>query len=209
MSLVGALFRTHRCLSSSFRSLPTGTLANTVLPEQHSRHKRYLPIYDLTPEVGEHSYVAPNSVLAGEVYIDDYVNVWDRSVIRGDLNAVRIHYMAAIKENVTISTVSSLPTGAPSIVSIGKIRSPGPFSVVQAGCSLVSCEIGSQVLIGARSVVLEGAKIEDEAVVGPDSVVPPGRLIPGHQLWAGNPVRYVRDLTKAEIWTIKVLAHEK
>ena len=81
--------------------------------------------------------------------------------------------------------------------------------MVQPGCTLVSCTIGSQVMIGARTVVLEGAKIEDESIIGPDSVVPPGRLIPSHQLWAGNPVRYVRDLTKAEIWTVKVLANEK
>ena len=52
-------------------------------------------------------------------------------------------------------------------------------------------------------------KVEDESMVGPNSVVPPGRLIPSHQLWAGNPVKYVRDLTKAEIWTIKVLANQK
>jgi carbonic anhydrase/acetyltransferase-like protein (isoleucine patch superfamily) len=80
---------------------------------------------------------------------------------------------------------------------------------VEAGCTLVSCEIGAQCMIGPKSVILEGAKIEDEAIVGANSVVPPGRLIPSHQLWAGNPVRYVRDLTKAEIWTIKVLAMQK
>ena len=32
--------------------------------------------------------------------------------------------------------------------------------------------------IGYKSVVLEGAKIEANSVIGPNSVVPPGRLIP-------------------------------
>lgn len=46
---------------------------------------------------------------------------------------------------------------------------------------------------------MEGAKIERGAVIAPNSVVPPGRLIPSGQLWAGNPVEYVRDLEKSEI----------
>jgi carbonic anhydrase/acetyltransferase-like protein (isoleucine patch superfamily) len=83
------------------------------------------------------------------------------------------------------------------------------MTVIQPGCTLISCTIGQQCLIGAKSVILEGAKIEDESIIGPNSVVPPGRLIPSHQLWAGNPVKYIRDLTKSEIWTIRTLAHEK
>jgi len=48
-------------------------------------------------------------------------------------------------------------------------------------------------------VILEGAKIEKGSAIGPNSVVPPGRLIPSGQLWAGNPVEYIRDLTKSEL----------
>ena len=58
-------------------------------------------------------------------------------------------------------------------------------------------------------MILEGAIIEDESVIGPNSVVPPGRYIPTHELWAGNPVKFIRALTKAEIWTIQVLATNK
>lgn len=32
----------------------------------------------------------------------------------------------------------------------------------------------------------------------PNSVVPPGRLIPARQVWGGNPVEYVRDVTESE-----------
>ena len=30
--------------------------------------------------------------------------------------------------------------------------------------------------------------------------MPPGRLIPAKQLWAGNPVEYVKDLDIGEAW---------
>lgn len=37
-------------------------------------------------------------------------------------------------------------------------------------------------------------------MLAPGSVVPPGRLIPAKQLWAGNPVEYVKDLNIGETW---------
>ena len=89
-------------------------------PELHSKHKRLLPLYDLVPELGEKNYLAHNACLVGEIYTDNSVNIWDRAVIRGDLNAVRIGFMVSIREGVSISTVGSLPNGTPSIVSIGK-----------------------------------------------------------------------------------------
>lgn len=39
-------------------------------------------------------------------------------------------------------------------------------------------------------------------MLAPGSVVPPGRLIPAKQLWAGNPVEYVKDLDIGESWAI-------
>lgn len=45
-------------------------------------------------------------------------------------------------------------------------------------------------MVGHKSVVLEGARLEKNCVIGPNSVVPPGRVIPSGQLWAGNPVQY-------------------
>ena len=119
MSLVGKVFRQRKLLALSARAAETHFVGQAKTPEIHSKHKRLQPLYDLWPEVGEYSYIAPNATVAGEVYIDDYVSIWDRAVIRGDLNAVRIFHMAAIKENVSISTVSSLQTGIPSFTSIG------------------------------------------------------------------------------------------
>ena len=37
-------------------------------------------------------------------------------------------------------------------------------------------------------------------MVAPGSVVPPGRLIPSNQLWAGNPVEYVKELDIGELF---------
>ena len=54
-------------------------------------------------------------------------------------------------------------------------------------------------MIGAGSIVLEGALVEDHAILAEGSVVHAGRRIPAGQVWAGNPAVFVRDATKAEV----------
>ena len=60
--------------------------------------------------------------------------------------------------------------------------------VVQSGSTIYSSFIEDECLIGFKSIILEGSRLERGCVIGPNSVVPPGRIIPSYQLWAGNPV---------------------
>ncbi len=48
-------------------------------------------------------------------------------------------------------------------------------------------QIGKQVFVGARSIILKGVKIGDGAIVGAGSVVT--RDIPSGETWVGNPAR--------------------
>jgi gamma-carbonic anhydrase len=76
----------------------------------------------------------------------------------------------------------------------------GNNCTVGAGCTLYSCHIEDDVMIGDKSVVLEGARIEKGAHLAPGTVVPPGRLIPTKQLWGGNPCVFIKDLDIGEVW---------
>ena len=67
-------------------------------------------------------------------------------------------------------------------------------------CTLSSCQIDEDVVVGAKSIVLEGARLEKGSMLAPGTVVPPGRLIPANQLWAGNPAEYVKDLDLGELF---------
>lgn len=113
-------------------------------------------------------------------------------MIRGDINAVEIHKYSSVGDNTVIQTVASLPSGLSSKVEIH------PNVTIQEDCSLSSCIIYRDAFIGAKSVILEGARVGAGAMVAPGSVVPPGRFIPAGTLWAGNPVEYVKDLTYVE-----------
>ena len=41
--------------------------------------------------------------------------------------------------------------------------------------------------------------VETQSILAPGSVLPPGRLVATGELWAGNPAKMVRKLTKDEV----------
>jgi gamma-carbonic anhydrase len=101
---------------------------------------------------------------------------------------------SSIGDNTVVHTAASLPTGMSAKVYIG-------YNVtIGSNCTLYSCHIEDDVVVGDRTVILEGARLEKGCMVAPGSVIPPGRLIPAKQLWAGNPVEYVKDLNIGETW---------
>ena len=104
--------------------------------------------------------------------MERWSSVWYNSVVRGDINSVRVGKFVCIGDNTVVHTAASLPTGMPAGVTIGNNTTIG------ARCTLYSCQIEEDVMIGDRCVILEGAKIEKGAQLAPGSVVPPGRLIP-------------------------------
>jgi gamma-carbonic anhydrase len=160
---------------------------NTPYYERHTKHRNLLPLYDLWPVHGQ-SFIAPSACLIGEVKVASSCAIYNNCVIRGDINAVTILDNTYVYPNTVIHTAASLPTGISAEVNIGLNCIIGPR------CTLYSCTLDDHVQVGAGSVILEGARLEKGCMVGPGSVVPPGRLIPSKQLWAGNPVRYIRNL---------------
>ena len=120
--------------------------------------------------------------MIGEVLIRRFASVWYNAVVRGDINRVDISEYASIGENTVLHTAPSLPTGMKANLHIGRNTTVG------ANCTLYSCHIGDDVMIGDKVVILEGAQVESQAQLLAGSVVPPGRLIPTKQMWGGNPV---------------------
>lgn len=164
---------------------------NTPFFEKHTKHRNLMPLYDLWPIHGR-AFISPSASIIGEVKIGPDCGIYNGVVIRGDINSVTILDSTYIYPNTVIHTAASLPTGTTAEVNIGL------NCLIGSRCTLYSCTIDDYVHVGAGSVILEGARLERGCMIGPGSVVPPGRLIPAKQLWAGNPVRYVKDLYEPE-----------
>lgn len=166
-----------------------------------SRHRNVMQIDDVKPQI-DFSFVATNSTLAGEVFISPYASVWYNATLRADVNPIRLGSYSSIGDSCVLFTACSLPVGIPSSVTIGK------HVIIEEKCSIYPCIIDNNVFIGANTIVGEGARIEQGAMIAPNSYVPHGRLIPGKQLWGGNPVKYIRDLTEDELYAVYMQTYD-
>lgn len=63
---------------------------------------------------------------------------------------------------------------------------------------LHGCTVGNRILIGMSSIVMDGAVVEDDVIIGAGSLVPPGKTLQSGFLYVGSPVKQVRALTDKE-----------
>ncbi|CAL5222609.1 g5002 [Coccomyxa viridis] len=154
--------------------------------------RQLLVLGNRVPVLAPDSWVAPNAVVIGDVDLFDKVSIWYGAILRGDLNAIRINSYSNIQDKTVIHAARTSPTGLSAATIIGK------YVTIGQGCLLRSATIEDMVVIGDKSILMEGSLVESNSVLAPGTVLPPGRLVPSGQLWAGNPARYVRDLSKDE-----------
>lgn len=67
-------------------------------------------------------------------------------------------------------------------------------SLDTANISSSPVEIGSDVFIGAHSLILKGVEIGDFSIIGAGSVVT--KKVPSGEIWAGNPARFVKKIAE-------------
>ncbi|MBM4199777.1 MAG: gamma carbonic anhydrase family protein [Gammaproteobacteria bacterium] len=145
------------------------------------------------PALGRHVYIADSAVVIGDVVLGDDVSVWPTTVIRGDVNAIRIGDETNVQDgcvlHVTQKTASN-PDGHPLIIGSGVTIG---HRVVLHGCT-----IGDLCLVGIGAIVMDGAVVEDRVMIGAGALVPPGKRLASGFLYVGAPARQARPLTDSE-----------
>lgn len=177
-----------------FFDAPNGpAVSQTPIEEEwYNRQRNVMPVLDKTPWIQPDTWIAPNALVIGDVDIYDKVGIFYGAVVRGDQNKIRIGGYSVVLDRAVIHAARQVPTGLNAATIIGDYVTIEPY------CVLRSCRVDPKVLIGARSVICEGAIIESESILTPGSVVPAARRIPSGELWGGNPVKFIRKLTGNE-----------
>lgn len=138
--------------------------------------------------MGRRVYVAPGAVVAGQVDVGDDASFWFHSVVRGDVNTIRIGQRSNVQDGCVLHvTHQTHPLAIGDDVVIG-------HGAIVHGCTI---EDGALVGIGAR--VLDGAVVEARAQIGAGALVPPGMRVPARTLVLGLPARVARPLSEAEL----------
>ncbi|MBD9502429.1 gamma carbonic anhydrase family protein [Pseudomonas sp. BGr12] len=146
-----------------------------------------------TPSLGERVFVDASAVVIGDVEIGADSSVWPLVTIRGDMHRIRIGARTSVQDGSVLHITHAgpfNPDGFP--LTIGDEVTIG-HKVLLHGCT-----IGSRILVGMGSIVMDGAVIEDEVILGAGSLVPPGKTLESGFLYVGSPVKKARPLTDKE-----------
>jgi carbonic anhydrase/acetyltransferase-like protein (isoleucine patch superfamily) len=139
-----------------------------------------------SPKISENCFIADSCDIIGDVEIGADASIWFGTVIRGDLDPIKVGANSNVQENSSLHTTKGIPLTIGDNVTIGH------------SVTLHSCTVEDNCLIGMGSTVLDGALIGAGSLVAAGSVVTPGKKFPAGSMIKGSPAKAVRELTDEE-----------
>ncbi len=136
-----------------------------------------------TPQIGNNVFLADNAAIIGDVIIGDDCSIWFSTVLRGDVNSIRIGNRVNIQDGSVVHTLYEK-----SIAEIGDDVSIGHNVTIHGA------KIENGALIGMGSIVLDHAVIGEGALIAAGSVVLSGTIVEPGSIYAGVPAKFVKKI---------------
>jgi carbonic anhydrase/acetyltransferase-like protein (isoleucine patch superfamily) len=139
------------------------------------------------PKIDDEAFVAPTAVVVGAVTMGAESSIWYGAVARADHETIEIGERSNVQDG---STLHSDP-GSPLVIGRG----------VTVGHNVVlhGARIDDDVLVGMGSVVMNGAHIGTGSIVAAGAVVTQGKEFPPRSVIAGIPAKVVRQATDDDL----------
>jgi carbonic anhydrase/acetyltransferase-like protein (isoleucine patch superfamily) len=150
-------------------------------------NEKIFPYTDKIPKIATNVFLASGTKIIGDVEIGDSSSVWYNTVVRGDVNYIRIGDLTNIQDNSVLHVTSKFPLIIGNKVTVG-------HAAVLHGCTIMDLT-----LIGMGGIILDNVVVEEKSMVAAGSVVKPGFIVPTGKLVAGIPAKVIRDLTDSEL----------
>jgi carbonic anhydrase/acetyltransferase-like protein (isoleucine patch superfamily) len=148
---------------------------------------------DATPAIASSAYVDASAQVIGDVHIGEESSLWMNTVVRGDVNTIRIGRRTNIQDGTVVHVMRdpSHPTRLGDEVTVG-------HGAIVHGCTIEDC-----CLIGMGAILLNGCRIGRESIVAAGTLLPEGMVVPPRSLVMGSPGRVKRALADAEVAFIR------
>jgi len=149
----------------------------------------------ITPKIHPSVFLCEGVKIIGDVEIGENSSVWYNSVIRGDVNYIRIG------EGTNIQDMSMLHVTIkkhPLII--------GNNITVAHSVTLHGCTVKDNSMIGIGAICLDGSIIESHSLVAAGSLVREGFVVPEGTLVAGVPAKIIKELKPEEIENLTGIA---
>ena len=141
-----------------------------------------------TPVIGQNCYLAENATIIGDVVMGDECSIWFNAVLRGDVNSIRLGNRVNIQDNSTVHT-----TFNDSVAEIGDDVTVGHNVVIHGA------RIESNALIGIGSVLLDHAVVGSNTIVAAGSVVLEKSILEPNSLYAGVPAKRIKTIDPSRL----------
>lgn len=151
--------------------------------------------YQFHPElIDESAFVAPGAIIIGDVRLGAQSSVWYTAVLRGDTDTITIGPRTNVQDGAVIHVDAGIPCTIGAGVTIGH------RAVVHGAL------IEDDVLIGIGAIILSGARIGHDCILGAGTLITGHTVIPPRSMVLGLPGRVVRSLTAEEATSIRAAA---
>ena len=140
----------------------------------------------IRPTLGARAWVDPSAQVIGAVELGEDASVWMNSVVRGDVNRIRLGARTNVQDNCVLHVTAQHPTVLADDVTVG-------HSVTLHGCT-----IERLCLVGIGAIVLNGAVVGEESIVAAGALVTEGMQVPPRSLVMGAPAKVRREVTEEE-----------
>jgi carbonic anhydrase/acetyltransferase-like protein (isoleucine patch superfamily) len=136
-----------------------------------------------TPVIGSDTYLAENATIIGDVTIGEGCSIWFGTILRGDVNSIRIGNGVNIQDGTVLHTLYEK-----SVVEIEDNVSVGHNVTIHGA------KICNGALVGMGAVVLDHAVVGEGSIVAAGSVVLSGTIIEPGCIYAGVPAKFVKQI---------------
>ncbi len=146
-----------------------------------------VPVRGFDPIIGKGCFLAENATIIGDTVIGDECSIWFNTVLRGDVNSIRIGNRVNIQDGSVLHTLYQKST-----IEIGDDVSIGHNVTIHGA------KVRDYALIGMGAIVMDDAEVGEGAIVAAGSVVLSRTKIGANELWGGAPAKFIKMVDPAQ-----------
>ena len=143
------------------------------------------------PKIDDDAFVAPTAVVVGAVTMGPRASIWYGAVARADAETIEIGADSNVQDGCTLHSDPGFPLVIGRGVTVG-------HNVVLHGA-----RVDDDVLVGMGSIVMNGAHIGSGSIVAAGAVVTPGTVVPPGSVVGGIPAKVLRSATEDDMEHIR------
>jgi carbonic anhydrase/acetyltransferase-like protein (isoleucine patch superfamily) len=178
----------HGALTGTRRHVKETSMKETSMKETSMKETSMpiLPYRGVWPRIAEDAFIAPSTVIAGDVTVESGANIWFGAVLRGDAAPIVIGPRTNVQDNCVLHGDEGAPCTLGAECTLGH------------GAVVHGATLEDGVLVGMHATVLNSATLGEGCMVAAGALVPEGKRFEPGQLIVGVPGKAVRPVSDAE-----------